>query len=122
MHVLEDLKVWNKAMNIAEKIYLISADFPPEEKYGLTSQIRRCAISVPSNIAEGAGRNTKGEFKNFLSIANGSAHELFTQLVLSHKLKLIPKEKVDSILKEVIEIQKMNYTLIKSLNKESYCD
>lgn len=116
MHVLEDLKVWNKAMSVAEKIYLISADFPLEEKFGLTSQIRRSAVSVPSNIAEGAGRNTKGEFKNFLSIANGSAYELFTQLVLSHKLKLISKAKVDPILKEVVEIQKMNYALIKSLN------
>lgn len=88
-----------------------------KEKYVLTSQIRRCAVSVPSNIAEGAGRNTNGEFKNFLSIANGSAYELFTQLILSYKLKLIPKEKVDSILKKIIELQKMNYALIKSLNQ-----
>ncbi len=65
MHKLEDLKIWNKAMEIAVKTYLLSGDFPKEEKFGLTSQIRRSAVSVPSNIAEGAGRNTKGEFKKF---------------------------------------------------------
>ena len=71
-------------MSIAEKTYLLSSKFPSEEKFGLTSQIRRSAISVPSNIAEGAGRNTKGEFKNFLGVAHGSSYELFTQLILSY--------------------------------------
>ena len=117
MHKLEDLKIWNKAMNIAESTYLLSTDFPKEEKFGLTSQIRRSAVSVPSNIAEGAGRNTKGEFKNFLGIASGSTYELFTQLILSYKLKLVEKELVDPIIREVLEVQKMNYALIKSLEK-----
>ena len=117
MHKLDDLKIWNKAMDIAEKTYLLSASFPKEEKYGLTSQIRRSAISVLSNIAEGAGRNTKGEFKNFLGIANGSSYELLTQLILSHRLKLIEEHKVTQVISEVIEVQKMNYALIKSLEK-----
>jgi len=117
MHKLENLKIWNKAMLIAEKTYLLSANFPKEEKFGLTSQIRRSAISVPSNIAEGAGRNTKGEFKNFLGIANGSSYELFTQLLLSYKLNLVIKNKVEHIISDVIEVQKMNYALIKSLEK-----
>ena len=117
MHKLEDLKIWNKAMDIAEKTYLLSANFPKEEKFGLTSQIRRSAVSVPSNIAEGAGRTTKGEFKNFLSIANGSSYELLTQLILSHRLNLVQQGKVDPIISEVIEVQKMNYALIKSLEK-----
>jgi four helix bundle protein len=117
MHKLEDLKIWNKAMDIAVKTYLLSADFPKEEKFGLTSQIRRSAVSVPSNIAEGAGRNTKGEFKNFLGIASGSSYELFTQLILSYKLKLVEKDLVDPIISEVLEVQKMNYALIKSLEK-----
>jgi len=117
MHKLEDLKIWNKAMDIAVKTYLLSADFPKEEKFGLTSQIRRSAVSVPSNIAEGAGRNTKGEFKNFLGIASGSTYELFTQLILSYKLKLVEKDLVDPIISEVLEVQKMNYALIKSLEK-----
>ena len=102
-------------MEVAEDIYLISANFPSDERFGLTSQIRRCAVSIPSNIAEGAGRNTKGEFKNFISIANGSAYELFTQLTLARKLKLIEKDEVKPILEQVVEIQKMNYALIKSL-------
>jgi len=117
VHKLEDLKIWNKAMDIAVKTYLLSADFPKEEKFGLTSQIRRSAVSVPSNIAEGAGRNTKGEFKNFLGIASGSSYELFTQLILSYKLKLVKKDLVDPIISEVLEVQKMNYALIKSLEK-----
>lgn len=117
MHKLEDLKIWNKVMNMAEKIYLLSANFPTEEKYGLTSQIRRSAISVPSNIAEGAGRNTKGEFKNFLGVANGSSYELFTQLILSYRLHLIEEKVVKPLLEEVVEVQKMNYALIKSLER-----
>ncbi|MBI6120535.1 four helix bundle protein [Salegentibacter maritimus] len=115
MHNLNDLKVWIKAMDIAEKTYQLSANFPAEEKFGLTSQIRRSAVSVPSNIAEGAGRNTKREFKNFLGIASGSSYELYTQLLLSYRLNLVDEEKVAPILSEVIEVQKMNYALIKSL-------
>jgi|SRR5690606_1436187 len=117
MHILEDLKVWNKAMEIAVETYKLSSQFPSEEKYGLTSQIRRSAVSVPSNIAEGAGRNSPAEFKNFLGIANGSSYELFTQLVLSHKLDLVSKNKVQPIIKEVVEVQKMNYALIKHLKQ-----
>ncbi|TQD39455.1 four helix bundle protein [Haloflavibacter putidus] len=115
MHNLNDLKLWKKAMIIAEKTYILSTNFPLEEKFGLTSQIRRSAISIPSNIAEGAGRNTNGEFKNFLGIANGSAYELHTQLILAKNLNLVKEDLVKPILKEVTEIQKMNYALIKSL-------
>ena len=115
MHKLEDLKVWTKAMKVPEDIYVLSSTFPSTEKFGLTSQIRRSAISVASNIAEGAGRNTKGEFRNFLSIASGSSYELFTQLTLAYKLKLTSENLVTPILDEVVEIQKMNYSLIKTL-------
>ncbi len=115
MHNLEELKVWNKAMKVAEEIYVLSSDFPSAEKFGLTSQIRRSAVSIVSNIAEGAGRNTKGEFRNFLSIASGSSYELFTQLTLAYKLKLTSQNLVQPILDEVVEIQKMNYSLIKTL-------
>ncbi len=115
MHRFEDLKVWQKAIEIVEEVYTLSAGFPIEEKFGLTSQIRKCAVSVPSNIAEGAGRNTKGEFRNYLGIANGSCNELFTQLVISYRLKLVKEEVVQPILDKVNEIQKMNYSLIQSL-------
>ena len=117
MHKLDDLKICNKAMDIAEKTYLLSANFPREDKFGLTSQIRRSAVSVPSNIAEGAGRTSRAEFRNFLSIASGSSYELLTQLILSHRLSLVQKGEVQSIISEVIEVQKMNYALIKSLEK-----
>lgn len=117
MHILEDLKVWNKAMDVAVETYKLSAQFPQEEKYGLTSQIRKSAVSVPSNIAEGAGRNNPKEFRNFLGIANGSSYELFTQLVLSYKLDLVSEDLVQPIINEVIEVQKMSFSLIKHLEK-----
>jgi four helix bundle protein len=117
MHKLEDLKIWNKAMEVAEEVYLLTANFPKEEKFGLISQLRSSAVSIPSNIAEGAGRNTNGEFKNFLGIANGSSYELYTQLLLSIKLKLGSESLVNPILSKVIELQKMSYSLIKSLEK-----
>jgi four helix bundle protein len=116
MHHFKNLKIWQKAMKITEQAYLISSELPNDERFGLTSQIGRSAVSIASNIAEGAGRNTDGEFKNFLGMANGSANELFTQLLLSIRLKLITKNKIESLLNEIIEIQKMNYTLIKKFS------
>lgn len=118
MHNFQNLKIWQKAMDIAEQTYILSSEFPKEEKFGLTSQIRRSAVSVPSNIAEGAGRNTDGEFRNFLGIASGSSNGLFTQLVLSQRLKLISEDKTQALLKELIEVQKMNYTLIRKFTKK----
>lgn len=109
--------VWQKAMTIAEKVYLLSTSFPKDEKFGLKSQLRRSAISVPSNIAEGAGRNTNNEFKHFLGIASGSSNEMYTQLELCHRLKLVPKEKIALILNDLIEVQKINYSLIQKFSK-----
>jgi four helix bundle protein len=116
MHRFEELKIWQKAMNITENCYRTTKNFPKEEKYGLTSQLRRSAVSIPSNIAEGAGRNTNGEFRQFLGIANGSSFELLTQLYLSKRLNLITEEKVRHIINEVLEVTKMNFSLQKSLN------
>lgn len=79
MHNIKDLKIWSKAIDLAIRIYGVSGKFPADERFGLISQIRRCAISIPSNISEGAGRYTKGEFKQFFGIANGSCYELQTQ-------------------------------------------
>ncbi|MCA5005056.1 four helix bundle protein [Sphingobacterium bovistauri] len=80
MHKFRDLVVWQKAMDLANSVYMSTENLPVAEKFGLLSQIRRSAVSICSNIAEGAGRNTKGEFIQFLGIANGSAYELETQL------------------------------------------
>ena len=117
MHRFEELKIWQKAMDITESCYRVTDNFPKAEKYGLTSQLRRSAVSIPSNISEGAGRNTNGEFKQFLGIANGSSFELLTQLYLSKRLNLITEEKVRPIINEVLEVTKMNYSLQRTLSK-----
>lgn len=115
MHKVEDLKIWKKSIELTKSIYLLVAELPSDEKFGLISQIKRCSISIPSNIAEGAGRNSNKEFKYFLSVANGSTYELQTQLILIIELNLIKKEKVQPIIDNCIEIQKMNYAFQKSL-------
>lgn len=117
MRKIEDVRLWHKAIALATEVYKATENFPKEEKYGLTSQIRRSAVSVPSNIAEGAGRNGDPEFCHFLGISNGSSYELQTQLVISNNLNLIDKLTVDTLLKNIDEIQKMNYKLQESLRK-----
>lgn len=114
MHNFKELKIWNKSIDLATEIYKATSKFPSDEKFGLIPQMRRCAVSMPSNIAEGAGRNTNGEFRQFLGIANGSSFELYTQLILSNKLKLIDDDALNPILKEIDEIQKMNFKLQES--------
>ena len=110
MHNLKELKIWHKAIDLATEVYRLTVDFPKEEKYGLTSQIRRAAISIPSNIAEGAGRNTNKEFNHFLGISNGSAYELQTQLIISKNLDLVDA-RVEPVLDQIDQIQKMIYSL-----------
>ena len=105
-----DLIVWQKSMKLSKEIYLLTKTFPKEELYGLTSQIRRCAISIPSNIAEGKGRNSDKEFIRFLQVALGSVYELQTQLELSLQLNYI--DNIDDLLNLSIEIEKMINTLI----------
>ena len=115
MHKVEDLKIWEKAMKLTKEVYFLISELPSDEKYGLSSQIKRCSVSIPSNIAEGAGRNSSKEFKHFLSIANGSCYELLTQLILITELNLINKEKVKPVIDICIEIQKMNYAFQQKL-------
>jgi four helix bundle protein len=115
MNKVEDLIIWKKAMELAKLVYQISVELPNDEKFGLNSQIKRCSVSIPSNISEGAGRNSNKEFKYFLSVANGSAYELQTQLLLIGDLKLIEKEKLEPLIELCVEIQKMNYSFQKKL-------
>lgn len=82
MHKVEDLKIWKKSLELVKSVYQLSSELPIDEKFGLNSQIKRSSISIPSNIAEGARRNSNKEFKHFLSISNGSTYELQTQLIL----------------------------------------
>src|SRR5690606_24506956 len=115
MHKIENLIVWEKAIQITKEVYLLCSKIPADEKFGLISQIKRSSISIPSNIAEGAGRNSNKEFKHFLSIANGSVYELQTQLILLIDLNIVKKEKVQPIIDTCIEIQKMNYSFQRKL-------
>src|SRR4051812_2259640 len=107
MHNLKELKIWNKAIDLTVDVYKATTNFPSDERFGLTSQSRRSAVSIPSNIAGGAGRNSNKEFNNFLGIANGSSYELQTQLVISNKLNLLSNEILDDLLKQIDEVQKM---------------
>ncbi|WP_333660504.1 four helix bundle protein [Chishuiella changwenlii] len=109
MHKVEDLIIWKKSIELAKAVYLVCEKLPQNEKFGLVSQIKRSVISIPSNIAEGAGRNSNKEFLRFLSIANGSSYELMTQIVLCVELNLIQQSEILEIVKLINEIQKMNY-------------
>jgi four helix bundle protein len=110
-----DLIVWQKAMALVKDIYLTSQVFPQEELYGLTSQIRKCAVSIPSNIAEGYGRNSTGDYKRFLQIANGSLYELQTQIQIALDLNYITQESFNKVFNLSIEIDKILYTIIQKL-------
>ena len=110
-----DLLIWQGAMKLAKAIYSATATFPVAEMYGLTSQIRRSAISVPSNIAEGHGRENEGDFRRFLAIARGSLAELQTQLILSGDLGFIENEAVAPLLKSTEELARMIRGMQKSL-------
>ena len=108
----KSLDVWQKARMIVKGIYAISETFPPEEKYGLTSQIRRAAVSVPSNIAEGYNRHSSKDFVHFLRIAKGSAAETETQLILAKDVSFVTAEKADPLLIEIDKLIRMISSLI----------
>ncbi len=112
-----DLEVWQKAMELVTDIYKVTRTFLKEEIYGLTSQLRRAAVSVPANIAEGWGRGMTGEYIQFLRIARGSLLEVETLMTISHNLKYVNTQELKSILERIREINKMINALIKSLLK-----
>jgi four helix bundle protein len=114
-----DLQVWQKSIRLATTIYLLSKEFPREEIYGLTSQIRRSAVSIPSNIAEGQGRLTTGEAKQFLGVARSSNFELQTQLEIARNLSLGRPELLSEAEGLSHEVGKMIYALLESL-KDSH--
>ena len=115
MHDFKQLKVWQKSVDLAVDTYLLTKYFPAEAKYGLAQQINRSAVSVPSNIAEGAGRNNPKEFNNFLGIASGSSCELETQIIIAHRIGMIDSNDFESIGSQLSEIQKMIFKLQQSL-------
>jgi len=111
-----ELLVWQKAMNLVTEIYQITATFPGEERFGLSSQARRAAVSVPSNIAEGHGRKATGAYLQHLSIAYGSLMELETHMRIASRLKFIGDEVAVTLLDKTTEIAKMLNGLKKSLS------
>lgn len=112
----KDLRIWQKGIQLVEDVYAVSRGFPKEEIYSLQSQLRRSAVSIPSNIAEGFARLHNKEYRNFLYIALGSCAELTTQIIIASRLKYIEKVKADTILSDIDEISKMTMSLIKKLN------
>ncbi len=115
----QDLIVWQKAMDLAEIIYDTTTIFPKEELYGLTNQLRRAAVSIPSNIAEGSSRRAAGDYIRFINIASGSLAELETQLILSERLRFITKEKLEELKTHTEEISKMLFALQRSLRAKA---
>ena len=114
----KELNVWQKSYELCLKIYRITAKFPNEERYGLISQIRRSAVSIPSNIAEGYGRKTTADYIRMLYISYGSVCELETQILLAGDLGFIEKGELGTIKKDIAEIERMLKALIKSLENK----
>ena len=115
----KELKVWQKAYQLCLEVYKITRAFPKEEIYGLVSQIRRAAVSVPSNIAEGYGRRTAGEYIQALYIAYGSNCELETQILLSGDLDFIKSENLHRLQKDLGDVERMLKALIRSLERKT---
>ena len=113
-----DLTVWQKSMDLVVAIYELTGEFPPQERYGLSSQIQRAAVSIPSNIAEGYGRTHRGDYLHHLSIAKGSLAEVETQLALAVRLGFVAREQVIALWTLTQEVGKMIAKLIESLAKE----
>ena len=118
----QDLIVWQKSMLLVEMIYKATQVqvFPKHELYGLTNQIRRASVSIPSNIAEGHARQSKAEFRNFISIAQGSKAEVETQIMIEQRLNYISKSDTDRILSILLEISKMLTALRTKLTPNPY--
>ena len=107
MHRFKDLEIWKKSRLFCTSIYQITSKFPESEKFGLTNQLRRASVSIPSNIAEGSSRQSNKDFSRFLRITLGSAYEIETQLLIAFDLNFIEKEELDPLLNELDSIIKM---------------
>jgi four helix bundle protein len=114
LNSFENLIAWQKAMDLAEEVYSVTTAFPPDERFGLTSQLRRCAVSIPSNIAEGHGRLTTRDWQHFLGQARGSALELQTQLLIAARLRIGRGPEVDHALTNAQEVARLINGLLKS--------
>ena len=114
-HRFKDLEMWKQSRTLCTEIYLISAAFPENEKFGMTNQLRRASVSIPSNIAEGSSRSSNKEFSRFLDFSLGSAYEVETQLLISSDLKFISSEQLQQILPKLNNIIKMILSFKKTI-------
>jgi four helix bundle protein len=115
MNNYKNLEIWKQAMELVVEVYKLTKKFPFSERFGLTHQVQKSAVSIPSNIAEGAGRRSKNEFSHFLGISNGSGAELETQLIISFMVGYINESELENIQKRIQINQKMNHNLTKTL-------
>ena len=116
MHNFRNMRIWHESIDLLEKIHSITKTFPREERYGLISQMRRSASSIPTNIAEGSSRDSQKEFKHFLSISLGSAYELFTHLEVSRRMGYISEETKEDLMRSTCEIERKISSFRKQLN------
>ncbi len=119
MHNFKELRTWQKARRFVKDIYILTKQLPKEELFVLTSQMRRAAISIPSNIAEGSGRATNKDLSRFLDIATGSAFELESQIYIGYDLDYYSEKELEIYLEKVQELQKMIYNFKNHLNSKS---
>lgn len=119
MHNFKELKIWKKSRTLVKDVYLLTRSFPADERFELVSQIKRSVISIPSNIAEGSGRESVKEFIRFLNISISSSFELETQIILAFDLEYFTGQKFEEINTKITEIQKMIYGFRKSLLMKS---
>ena len=117
MHNYKELLVWKKSITMVKEVYKLTCSFPEAEKFGLTSQMRRSAVSIPSNIAEGCGRLTNKQTSYFFEIALGSSCELETQLINSNELNFIQQELFNRLNEDLLEVQKMTRGFISKVLK-----
>lgn len=113
-----DLLVWQKSMSLVTDVYKASASFPSDERFGLTSQLRRCVVSIPSNIAEGFGRDTTNDYLRFLGIAKGSLYEAQTQIEIGRNLQFIEDSRFHTLLEQAREIERMLTSMIRKLRSK----
>ena len=118
-HNFKELRVWQKSRVLAKNMFVLTKQFPKDERFELVSQMRRAAISIPSNIAEGSGRNSNKDFSRFLDIALSSAYELETQVIISFDLEHISEKEFNNFLTDIQEVQKMIFGFRRSLSNTS---
>lgn len=119
-HNFKNLKVWEKSVDLAVKVYHVTNEFPNEEKFGITSQMRRSSVSIPSNIAEGTARNTSKAVLNSLDISLGESFELETQAIIAHRVGLLDQKSFDELGVDLSEVQRMIHGFMQTLESNPY--